>query len=107
VNFLIDAYWIRELLYIESTLPSKTWFKSNIIEHESIDHYIQDSIENKTNQQEQDEVLIDQSNGIELTKLLDILDMLCRQSKQVLEYEINLEIMLKQLLTIKKNSNFR
>jgi len=40
--------------------------------------------------------------GIELRKLLDILHKLCTQTKQVLDHEIDLERMLKQLLTIRK-----
>lgn len=78
---------------------SKTWFNFKILEHEPIDHYVREPIQNK---QEEDKSLINQSYGIESRKLLDILDMLCTQTKQILDYEINLEIMLRQLLTIRK-----
>jgi len=81
---------------------SKTWFKFKILEHESIDHYVRELIQNKQQQEEEDKSLINQSYGIESRKLLDILDMLCTQTKQILDYEINLEIMLRQLLTIRK-----
>ncbi len=113
MNFLseglfIDAYWIRELIYIESTLPNKTWLKSNTTEREVVDHYLKDSIQNKTDKQEEDddekedEFLMNYPYGIELRKLLDILHKLCTQTKQVLDHEIDLERMLKQLLTIRK-----
>lgn len=41
-------------------------------------------------------------NFVELGKLLDILNMLCTQAKQVLQEEINLETKLKQLLTARQ-----
>jgi hypothetical protein len=73
-----------------------------------VDHYEKDSIQNKTDKQEEDddekedEFLMNYSYGIELRKLLDILHKLCTQTKQVLDHEIDLERMLKQLLTIRK-----
>ncbi len=73
-----------------------------------MDHYEKDSIQNKTDKQEEDddekedEFLMNYSYGIELRKLLDILHKLCTQTKQVLDHEIDLERMLKQLLTIRK-----
>ncbi len=84
---------------------SKTWFNFKILEHEPIDHYVREPIQNKQQQQQEEEdksFIINQSYGIESRKLLDILDMLCTQTKQILDYEINLEIMLRQLLTIRK-----
>ena len=101
-NFL-DAYWMRELIYIESILPKKIWLKSMVIEEEIIDHYIRDSA---YRQEEDDDSSINASYDIEPRKLLDILQMLCIQAKQVLEYEFRLEIKLKQLLRIKKESFF-
>ncbi|CAF3672911.1 unnamed protein product [Rotaria sordida] len=98
-----NAYWIRELIYIESTLPSKTWLKFNTIEYESIDHYLDDIIKNNKDQQDENESLINQSYGSEFRKLYDILDMLCTQAKQILDYEINLEQMLEPLLAIRKS----
>jgi hypothetical protein len=56
--------FVRDLIYIELSLPSNTWLKSNIIEHEIIDYYLRDSI------QEEDESLINQPYEIELIKLL-------------------------------------
>ena len=52
--------------------------------------------------EDKDETSINQPYRNELEKLLDILDMLCTQAKQVLEYEIDLEKMIKRLLEIKK-----
>ncbi|CAF1088242.1 unnamed protein product [Adineta steineri] len=105
-----NAYWIRDLIYIESTLPSKTWLKSNIIEQEIVDHYPKESIQNKIDEHkdDEDELLINHPYAVELRKLLDILHMLCTQANQFLEYEINLEKTLKRLLTTKETqaSNF-
>lgn len=103
-SIILDAYWIRELIYIESTLPSKTWLKHNIIDYETVDNYFNDSIEGKTEKQDENDnkLLIDQSSGTELCKLLEVLQMLCTQAKQILDYEINLEQTLKQLLAIRK-----
>ncbi|CAF3407987.1 unnamed protein product [Rotaria sp. Silwood1] len=97
-----NAYWIRELIYIESTLPSKTWLKHNIVEYESTEHHLEASIHNSADKQDENEALVNQSYKSELRKLYDILDMLCTQAKQILDYEINLEQMLKQLLAVKK-----
>ncbi|CAF3396980.1 unnamed protein product [Rotaria socialis] len=99
-----NAYWIRELIYIESTLPSKTWLKHNIVEYSSDDNYINNSIENKAHNQDEheNESLTNQPHIVELGKLVDILDFLCTQTKQILDYEINLEQTVKQLLTIRK-----
>ncbi|CAF2821950.1 unnamed protein product [Rotaria sp. Silwood2] len=99
-----NTYWIRELIYIESTLPSETWLKNNIIEYEIIESYLDDSIKNNTDRQDENEndSSINQSYESELRKLYDILHMLCTQAKQILNYEINLEQMLKQLLEIRK-----
>ncbi|CAF3422100.1 unnamed protein product [Rotaria sp. Silwood1] len=97
-----NAYWIRELIYIESTLPSKTWLKHNIVEYESTEHHIEASIHNSADKQDENEALVNQLYKSELRKLYDILDMLCTQAKQILDYEINLEQMLKQLLAVKK-----
>jgi hypothetical protein len=98
--FLLDAYRIRELIYIESTLPSISWLKSNIIENEIINSDPKDSILIKTTEQEEDshESISNHQRFSELSKLLDILHMLCSQAKQVLEKEISHEMILKQLL---------
>jgi len=42
--------FVRDLIHIESSLSSNAWLKSNIIEHEIIDYYLRDSIENETDQ---------------------------------------------------------
>jgi hypothetical protein len=95
------------LIYIESTLPFTSWLKSYIIENETIDDR-KDSILIKTNEQNENddedynESLINRQRYSELGKLLEILNMLTTQAKQVLEKEIYLEIILKQLLTIRK-----
>lgn len=93
---------MRELIYIESTLPSKTWLKFNLIEEESTISYLQNTTENKIDAQEEKETLIQQSYEMELQKLVDVLDMLCTQAKQILEQQNQLEEKFKQLLTIKK-----
>ncbi|CAF0926376.1 unnamed protein product [Rotaria sp. Silwood1] len=101
-----NAYQIRELIYIESTLPSIKWLKSNIVENEIIDNDSKDSISKKYNEKKNDsdhkEYSLSHQRIIELGKLLDILNMLSTQAKQVLEKEINLETILKQLLTVRK-----
>ncbi len=95
------------MIYIESTLPFTSWLKSYIIENETIDDR-KDSILIKTNEQNENddedynESLINRQRYSELGKLLEILNMLTTQAKQVLEKEIYLEIILKQLLTIRK-----
>ena len=98
----LDAYWIRELIFIETILPNERWFKSNIIERETMHRDLQDpvnpsatAIEDTENGEESS---VQQPYATELKKSLDILDMLCIQAKQALEYETNLEGTLKQLL---------
>ncbi len=56
----------------------------------------------KKQKENKDEASINQPYRNELEKLLDILDMLCTQAKQVLEYEIDLEKMIKRLSEIRK-----
>ena len=72
---------------MESTLLRKTWLKSALIEEETIDHYLSGNQE------------VHQSNGIELQKCLEIL---CTQTRQLLEYEISLELQLKQFFALRK-----
>jgi len=102
----IDAYLIRELIYIESTLPSTAWLKFNIIENEFLDYYEKDSILTKKDQQDEsedeDESLSKRQRLGELEKLLAIISMLCTQAKEVLEKENDFEIILKQLLAARK-----
>ncbi|CAF1205520.1 unnamed protein product [Rotaria sordida] len=101
-----NAYQIRELIYIESTLPSIKWLKSNIIENEIIDNYSKDSIsKNQNEDDDHNEYLLSHQRIVELGKLLDILNMLITQAKQVLDKEINLEKILKQLLTVRKTQD--
>ncbi|CAF4155628.1 unnamed protein product [Rotaria socialis] len=99
-----NAYRIRELIYIESTVPSIKWLRSNIIKCEFMDN---DSIlkkheSNKNEENDYNENVLNQQIFVELGKLLDILNVLCSQAKQVLETEINLDIILKQLLSVRK-----
>ncbi|CAF3944056.1 unnamed protein product, partial [Rotaria magnacalcarata] len=81
-----NAYRIRELIYIESTIPSIKWLRSNIIKCEFMDN---DSIlkkyENNENEEsDYNETVVNQQLFVELGKLLDILNILCSQAKQVL-----------------------
>ncbi|CAF4085623.1 unnamed protein product, partial [Rotaria magnacalcarata] len=99
-----NAYRIRELIYIESTIPSIKWLRSNIIKCEFMDN---DSIlkkyENNENEEsDYNETVVNQQLFVELGKLLDILNILCSQAKQVLEKEVNLGIIFKQLLSVRK-----
>jgi len=97
------------LIYIESTLPGLSWLKSNIIDKEIIDDYAKDSILIKTNEKDKNnddddynQSLLNRQRYSELGKLLDILNMLSTQAKQVLEKEIYLERILKKLLATRK-----
>ena len=109
---LLDAYRIRELIYIEATLPSLAWLKSNIKKDEVVDDDPKDSILKKNNEQNEkedddedyNEPLSNRLRVSELGKLLDILNMLCTQAKQSLGKEIHLEAILKQLLAVRKTS---
>lgn len=98
----LDAYWIRELIFIESILPNERWFKSNIIERETIESAPRDPVNPSATASEDtehdEESSVQQPYATELKISLDILDMLCNQAKQALEYETNLEGTLKQLL---------
>jgi hypothetical protein len=83
--------------------------RGNIIENEAIDGDIKDSISTKTNKQDEEEnednyneSLANRQRISELGKCLDILNNLCKQSKQVLESETYLELILKRLLTVRK-----
>ncbi|CAF1027311.1 unnamed protein product [Adineta ricciae] len=99
-----NAYWIRELIYIETTLPSTAWLKSNVVEDETVSKSLMnDFVPKQTESEEEeddddDESVINHPYAVELRKLLDILQTLCVQAKQVLEQEIDLEKTLKQLL---------
>jgi hypothetical protein len=97
------------LIYIESTLPGLSWLKSNIIDKEIIDDYAKDSILIKTNEKDKNDddddynqSLLNRQRYSELSKLLDILNMLSTQAKQVLEKEIYLERILNKLLATRK-----
>ncbi|CAF0870230.1 unnamed protein product [Adineta steineri] len=97
------AYRIRELIYIESILPNK-WLKSKIIETEYFNNYDKD-LTTKNNDEIDEDYNESQSKRqpiAELGRLLDILDILCKRAKQVLEKEINLEKILTQLLAARK-----
>ena len=107
LNFL-DAYRIRELIYIESTLPSISWLRKNVVDNETINVY-KDSILTKENEQDKEEnednyneSLSNRQRISELEKLSDIVNKLSSQAKQVLEQENHLEIILKQLLSARK-----
>lgn len=96
------------MIYIESTLPGLSWLKSNIIDKEIIDDYAKDSILIKTNEKDKNDdddynqSLLNRQRYSELSKLLDILNMLSTQAKQVLEKEIYLERILNKLLATRK-----
>lgn len=96
------------MIYIESTLPGLSWLKSNIIDKEIIDDYAKDSILIKTNEKDKNDdddynqSLLNRQRYSELGKLLDILNMLSTQAKQVLEKEIYLERILNKLLATRK-----
>jgi hypothetical protein len=103
-----DAYRIRELIYIESTLPNISWLKSNICEEETVDIHANDSTLSKSHQ-EHDELDDEESyestfyrqSQINAGKLLDILNMLCTQAKQTINKQAHLENSLRQLLTVR------
>ena len=104
----LDAYRIRELIYIESTLPSISWLRKNVVDNETID-VLKDSILTKENEQDKEEnednyneSLSNRQRISELEKLFDIVNKLSSQAKQVLEQENHLEIILKQLLSARK-----
>jgi hypothetical protein len=63
---------------------------------------IQDKIAKQEEDENEDESLINQPHKNELGKLLEVLDMLCIQAKQGLDYETDLERLIKQLLLIRK-----
>ena len=90
------------MIYIEANLPSRGWLQSNVIEDEHVDHYARDSgAQNESDAHKMDDKasLESHPHAVELRKLSDILDMLCSQAKQALEKEIDLEQMLRQLLS--------
>ncbi|CAF0925386.1 unnamed protein product [Adineta ricciae] len=102
------AYRIRELVYIESTLPSIAWLKLNIVQEEYADTAVKNTT-SKTDREESDaeyenytQLSSNQLNPVELNKLLEVLIMLCAQAKQTLEQEVGYERLLKRLLTIAK-----
>lgn len=105
--FDLDAYWIRELIYIETTLPSTAWLKSNVVEDEIVTKSLtNDFLPKQTKSEDEDdddESVINHPYAVELRKLLDILQTLCIQAKQVLEQELDLEKTLKQLLNRKRS----
>ena len=106
-DFDLDAYWIRELIYIETTLPSTAWLKSNVVEDEIVTKSLtNDFLPKQTESEDEDdddESVINHPYAVELRKLLDILQTLCIQAKQVLEQELDLEKTLKQLLNRKRS----
>ena len=92
-EFVLDAYWIRELIYIESIFPEKFLLPSAMIEEEIVDNYIEES-----NHPEEENS--HSSSRRELDNLLALLDTLCTQTKQVFDYEFLLQSSLKQLFQI-------
>ncbi|CAF1512262.1 unnamed protein product [Didymodactylos carnosus] len=99
-----NAYRIRELIYIETTLPIK-WLKNNITEDQIIEVKLTSITANK-----QDEIRDEDDNDDnkstkripELQMIYDIVVMLCNQAKSLLTTEINFEQSLKKLLTAKQ-----
>jgi len=102
---LLESYQIREVIYIESNLRTSSWFKSNIIDKEIVDIYPKKSVLSKTNEEAESESEDSQESSSkrqrssEYRKLLDIVNMLCTQAKHVLAKEIQLEKILRQLLS--------
>ncbi|UJR28363.1 hypothetical protein I4U23_009606 [Adineta vaga] len=101
------AYRIRELIYIESTLPSIAWLKSNIIDSEFCDTNGRNTISKSNDEQCEiyNESLLKHGNLTELSKLADTLNMLCVQAKQILEKEIDYEKLLQKLLTVRQTQS--
>jgi hypothetical protein len=96
----LDAYWIRELIFIETILPFEKWLRSNVIECETIEDYARESVRapiDNTNDID-DQIIVQHPYAIELRQLVDILEMLCIQVQQVQQCEIQLEHLLRQLL---------
>lgn len=100
----IDGYQIREVIYIESTIPRRAQLKKNVTECDVVDFYPKDSILMKSEQEDEgedddeSESLVNRQENSQPGKLLEILNMLCTQAQQVLEKEIAHERLLKQLL---------
>ena len=77
-----------------------------------IDTHTKESTLGRTDQSDDDELEEDDPNGsllhrqqrTELRRLLDIVTMLCTQAQQVLEKEIGLEKVLRQLIEARKTS---
>lgn len=92
-EFVLDAYWIRELIYIESIFSRKFLFPSAIIEEEIVDNYIEES-------DHPEEENPHSSSRRELDNLLALLNTLCTQTKQVFDYELHLQSSLEQLFQI-------
>lgn len=99
----LEAYRTREVIYIESTLPSITKLRDNIIEFEIENIPSKNFISLRTND-ESDEPLANRQSSSDHTKLLQILNMLCTQAKAVLEKEIHFERLLKQLLSTRQTN---
>ena len=91
------------MIYIESTFPSISKLRDNIIEFGLEKIRSKNSIALRTND-DSDESLTNRQSSSDHTKLLQILNMLCTQAKSVLEKEIHLERLLKQLLSTRQTN---
>lgn len=78
--------------------------RENIVDFEVEDIHAKNGI---SIQDSTEESLLDRQSSSEAKKLLDILNMLCIQAKFVLEREIHLERLLKQLLFTGRTSTIR
>lgn len=85
---------------MECTLPSTSKLRKNTTDQESIERSLKDLILSKTNEDDEDynETILNRQRFSEFNKLLEILNMLNKQAKQVLEKEIYFERLLNRLL---------
>lgn len=105
--FHLESYHIRELIYIETTLPTRSQLRKNIIDEEIIKYDPKDLISMKSEEEEEEEEeeneeLINNQQNSQSKKLLDILNMLCTQATQVLDKENSYEQILTQFLQIRE-----
>lgn len=101
------AYEVRELIYIETTLPTISQLRKNTIDHD-IDEYSANDLmlmeleKNDEDNNEENESQINYQQKSKSKRILDVLNMLCKQAKEVLDREISHERMLRQLLRIRQ-----
>lgn len=105
--FNLEAYEVRELIYIETTLPTISQLRKNTIDHD-IDEYSPNDLismeleKNDEDNNEENESQINYQQKSKSKRILDVLNMLCKQAKEVLDREISHERMLRQLLRIRQ-----